>query len=109
MKAMERKTYYISLADGNISQVKSAASWNYQIQATDEEITQLRELFDQNYSSDWQSFWRSHIPYVEYHFDRPNDGYDNGLQQVFKMLYELGDEETKAHIKNQGLLEDRFE
>jgi len=58
---MERKTYYISLGEGNISQVRTANSWDYQIQATDEEITRLRELFDQNYSSDWQGFWRAHI------------------------------------------------
>lgn len=106
---MERKTYYISLGEGNISQVRTANSWDYQIQATDEEITRLRELFDQNYSSDWQGFWRAHIPYIEYHFDRPNDGYDTGLQQVYKMLYELGDEETKAHIKNEGLMDDLIE
>ncbi len=106
---MERKTYYISLAEGSISQVSTASSWDYQIQATDEEITQLREIFDQNYSSDWQGFWRAHIPFLQYHFDRQNDAYDNGLQQAFKMIYELGDEATKAHIKDQGLMDDIIE
>ncbi|KPB03290.1 MULTISPECIES: hypothetical protein [Bacillaceae] len=106
---MERKTYYISLAEGSISQVSTASSWDYQIQATDDEITHLREIFDQNYSSDWQGFWRAHIPYVQYHFDKTNDAYDNGLQQAFKMIYELGDEATKAHIKDQGLMDDLIE
>ena len=106
---MERKTYYISLGEGNISQVRSANSWDYQIKATDEEITRLREIFDQNYSADWQGFFRAHIPYIEYHFDRDNDAYDNGLQQIYKMIYELGDEETKAHIKNEGLMDDLVE
>ncbi|MEA3320757.1 MAG: hydrolase [Bacillota bacterium] len=106
---MGRKTYYISLAEGSISQVSTASSWDYQIQATDDEITHLREIFDQNYSSDWQGFWRAHIPYVQYHFDKTNDAYDNGLQQAFKMIYELGDEATKAHIKDQGLMDDLIE
>lgn len=106
---MERKTYYISLAEGSISQVSTASSWDYQIQATDDEITQLREIFDQNYSSDWQGFWRAHIPFVQYHYDRENDAYDNGLQQAFKMIYELGDEATKSHIKDQGLMDDIIE
>ncbi|WBL14217.1 hydrolase [Sutcliffiella sp. NC1] len=105
MVKMEKKTYYVSLAEGVITQVKTATSWDYEIQANDEEITKLRELFDQNYSSDWQSFWRAHVPYIQYHNDKQNDGYDNGLQLVFKMLYELGDDETKAHIKNEGLLD----
>lgn len=106
---MVRKTYYISLAEGSISQVSTASSWDYQIQATDDEITHLRGIFDQNYSSDWQGFWRAHIPFVQYHYDRENDAYDNGLQQAFKMIYELGDEATKAHIKNQGLMDDIIE
>ncbi|WP_339147390.1 MULTISPECIES: hydrolase [unclassified Sutcliffiella] len=106
---MERKTYYISLAEGSISQVSTSTPWDYQIQATDDEITQLREIFDQNYSSDWQSFWRAHIPFIQYHYDRENDAYDNGLQHAFKMIYELGDDATKAHIKNQGLMDDVIE
>ena len=111
MKGMNdmKKTYYIAIADGTITQVKTSTPWDYEIQATDEEITQLRELFDQNYSSDWQSFWRAHVPYIQYHDDKANEGYDTGLQQVYKMIYELGDEETKLQIKNDGLLENPLE
>ncbi|KAA0549007.1 hydrolase [Bacillus sp. BGMRC 2118] len=99
-----KKTYYISVADGEISQSRTASSWNYKIEATDEEIVQLREHFDQIYSSDWQGFFRAHTPYVQYHYDRDNDAIDNTMQQVFGLIHELGDEEAKKHIEEQGLL-----
>jgi hypothetical protein len=99
-----KKTYYITLSSGEISQLRSASSWNYQIEATEEEITQLREYFDQLYSSDTQGFLRAHVPYVEYHHDPTNDASDNTMQKVFKMIYELGDEQAREHIQSEGLI-----
>lgn len=101
---MLKKTYYISVADGEISQSSTASSWNYKIEATDDEIVQLREYFDQIYSSDWQGFYRAHTPYVQYHYDRDNDAIDNTMEKVFSLIHELGDDEAKKHIEEQGLL-----
>lgn len=99
-----KKTYYITLANGEISQLKSASPWNFKIEATDDEIDQLREYFDQNYSTDWQAFYRAHIPYIEYHHDPQNDAYDETLKNIYKMIYDLGDEETRNHISSEGIL-----
>ncbi|WP_096156853.1 MULTISPECIES: hydrolase [Bacillus] len=109
MMNVEKKTYYVNLGHGLISQVKSVDSYDYVIQANDDEIVTLREYFDQNYSSDWQGFWRAHVPYLEYHHDKQNDAYDDGLQKILQLVYELGDEETRAHIKDNHLMEARLE
>ena len=100
----QKKTYYISVAQGEISQVSTASSWDYKIEATDEEITQLREYFDQNYSSEVQGFLRAHVPIMEYHNDSTNDAYDETMKKIYTMLYELGDNEAKEHIKSQGII-----
>ncbi|MFC3884736.1 hydrolase [Bacillus songklensis] len=100
----QKKTYYITVGTGEISQLKSVSEWNYKIEATDEEITKLREYFDQNYSSDWQGFFRAHVPYLQYHYDRQNDGYDETMIRIYDMLYKLGDDETKDHIAQMGIL-----
>jgi hypothetical protein len=100
----QKKTYYVSIATGEISQVKTASPWDFQIEATDDEIIQLREYFDQNYSADWQSFWRTHVPYVQYHYDRENDAYDRTLMEIYKLIYKLGNEEAKAHIRSLGII-----
>jgi hypothetical protein len=100
----QKKTYYIDVGHGQISQSATASAWNFKIQANDEEITQLRELFDQNYSTEWQNFFRAHVPYVQYHYDRENDAYDTTIEQVYGMIYKLGDEEARNHIESMNIL-----
>lgn len=100
----QKKTYYITIASGEISQLATASPWDYKIEATDEEVIELREYFDQNYSTDWQGFFRAHVPYLEYHHDPSNDAIDVTTQKIYKMIYELGDNEAKEHIKSQGII-----
>lgn len=100
MMKEEKTAYYIQLANGEIMRTSTASPWNFRIYATDAEIIQLRELFDANYAVEWEGFFRAHVPYVQYHFDRPNDRYDDNLKKVYEMIYELGDEEAKTHIKD---------
>ena len=100
----QKKTYYIDVGTGEISQSATASTWSFKIQANDEEITQLRELFDQNYSTEWKNFFRAHVPYVQYHYDRENDAYDKTIEQVYGMIYKLGDNEAKSHIESMNIL-----
>lgn len=100
----EKKTYYVEVATGEISQSATSSTWNYKIEADDEEIIKLREYFDENYSIEWQSFFRAHVPFIEYHHDGENDAYDKTMKEVYSMLYELGDNDAKNHIESMGIL-----
>jgi hypothetical protein len=99
-----KRDYYIWLPNGQISQDPTASPWNFKIEATDEEITELREYFDQNYSNEWRNFFRAHVPYIQYHYDRENDDYDETLLKIYECIYKLGDEEAKKHIESMGIL-----
>lgn len=99
-----KKTYYISVGTGEITQSATDSPWNFKIEAADEEIIKLREHFDQNYSTEWKNFFRAHVPYVQYHYDRENDAYDETMVKVYKMIYDLGDEEAKEHIRSMGII-----
>ncbi|KAB7705839.1 hydrolase [Bacillus aerolatus] len=101
----EKKTYYISLANGEIMRQSTVSPWNFKIYATDDEITNLRELFDANYSTEWENFFRAHVPYVQYHYDRENDRYDGNMKKIYETIYELGDEEAKQHVKEMWSIE----
>ncbi|MCH1625419.1 hydrolase [Fredinandcohnia quinoae] len=105
MVGQPKKTYYIAVGSGEISQVKSASSYEYKIEATDDEINQLRSLFTNNYGNEIGTFVRAHIPFREYHHDPDNDAYDGTMQKVFQMIYDLGDEEAREHIRSEGILE----
>ncbi|MFD2446518.1 hydrolase [Bacillus sp. CGMCC 1.16607] len=100
----KKKTYYVSVGTGEISQSATGSTWNYKIEATDDEIIKLREYFDSNYSTEWINFFRAHVPFLEYHHDRSNDKYDETLKEVYGMLHQLGDQEAKAHIESMGIL-----
>ncbi|MCU9614290.1 hydrolase [Caldibacillus lycopersici] len=101
---MDKEKYYINVASGEISRNKTASSWHFEIEATAEEIKHLRELFRTMDSANLQSFVRSHIPFLEYHVDPENDIYDSGIIQVYKMIYQLGNQETKQQIREMGIL-----
>lgn len=101
-----KKTYFVSVGSGEISQLRTASPWDYKIYATDEEVIKLREYFEQNYSTDLQGFFRAHVPYVEYHYDPQNDAYDDTMQKIYALIYKLGDEDARCHIKSQGIITD---
>lgn len=100
----QTQTYYVDVGTGMISRNATGSTWSYKIEANDHEITQLRELFDQNYSTEWKNFFRAHVPFVPYHHDRENDAYDNTIQQVYGLLHQLGDDEVKQHIESMNIL-----
>ncbi|RHW30754.1 hydrolase [Neobacillus notoginsengisoli] len=100
----EKKTYYIAIANGEIFRNATSSPWDFKITATDDEITQLREFFDENYANEWLTFVRAHIPYMEYHNDRETKRYDDKLQTIYSYIYDLGDEEAREHIASMGIL-----
>ncbi|WLR41182.1 hydrolase [Bacillus carboniphilus] len=99
-----KKTYYISISSGEILTTATDSPWDFKIKADNDEITLLREYFDQLYREDWKGFFRSHAPYIQYHYDRENDHIDDLHKKIYKMLYELGDEEAKNHISSERLV-----
>lgn len=105
LEQQPRKTYYISIGSGEISQVKSGSTWEYKIEATDEEVRQLRNLFELNYSNEIETFLRAHVPFVEYHNDSSNDKYDSNMLQIYQIINQLGDQEAKDFIQSEGILD----
>lgn len=100
---MEEKTYYIEISSGEITQSATDSPWNFQIEATKEEIQTLRKYFDQNEGAELGNFFRAHIPFREYHYDKENDTQDQSLKQIYQFIYQHGNEETKQQIESMGI------
>ncbi len=100
----QKKTYYIEIGSGEITQSAIDSPWNFKIEATDDEIKKLREQFDIIDANEPTDFIRAHIPFKEYHYDQENDTYDEALKNIYGMVYKLSDNEAKKFIDEMGIL-----
>ncbi|WP_239615169.1 hypothetical protein [Cohnella mopanensis] len=99
----DRKTYYVSVGAGQVLEDKEAAAFEFAIHANEAELDKLQELFEEIQDADEDealSFKGS--PTIS---DSPeNDTYDALLQEVYRMLHELGTSETRQHIETMNIL-----
>ncbi|MFD1851184.1 hydrolase [Oceanobacillus bengalensis] len=101
---MEKSRYYINIGTGEISQEKYDNNDDFVVHATETEIGELRRIINHMQSADIGTFFRAHVPIVEYHNDSSNDAYDENLIVAFQMIHDLGDEKTQKHIESMGIL-----
>ncbi|NBI29344.1 hypothetical protein [Chengkuizengella marina] len=101
---MERKKYYVSVQAGSILEEQTAASYEFEIYASDKELTELEELFNFREDAEHTTFIRSFIPAMAYHNDQENDDYDEVLAGIYKKVHDLGTEETKRQIERMRIL-----
>lgn len=101
---MERKTYYVSVQSKTVMENQGDAAYEMEINATEEDLLRLEELFEEEEDYELGTYVRAHNPTVPYHHDRENDGYDAVLKEVYRTLHELGTAQTKKHIEGMGIL-----
>jgi hypothetical protein len=102
---LDKKNYYVTVGSSEILEPQETiGNFDFEILATEEEIDQLQELFEESEDAQDDTFFRAHIPIRLYHNDKENDTADYYLSQIYSKLYELGTDETKAHIKNMNIL-----
>ncbi|MEW9677074.1 hydrolase [Lentibacillus sp. L22] len=104
---MEKKKYFVNMGSQEISSVKYGNNEELVIYATEDEARELRGKMEGMNDADIGAFWRAHVPIMPYHHDQANDDYDSGITEALKMIYDLGNEETKRHITDMGVLGDR--
>ncbi|PLR97678.1 hydrolase [Bacillus sp. T33-2] len=102
----EKRTYYVSIESGEVLEEPAELQGYFKINATGEEVKHLREFMNENYKADLQTFVRSHIPFKEYHKDKEDVKYDKTMDEVYALIYELGDQEARDHIRNMGILDE---
>ncbi|GAB2543834.1 hydrolase [Gracilibacillus alcaliphilus] len=100
---MEKRQYFVNLATKEISQIPYGNNTSFTIEATGEEIFKLREKFDEVYHDEFGTFLRAHIPFLQYHEDPENQEYDQDLQEVMQMIYQLATPETRQAIQESGI------
>jgi hypothetical protein len=80
-------------------------NYEFEILASQEEVDQLQELFEETDNSSQSSYISSFLPWKGYYNNESNQEYDYYLTEVYRMLHKLGTEETKRHIESMNILE----
>ncbi|WP_066192629.1 MULTISPECIES: hydrolase [Gracilibacillus] len=100
---MEKRQYYVNIGTKEISQIPYGNNATYTIKATGEEVFLLREKFNEIQQDEMGTFVRSHIPFMQYHQDPENQEYDNDLQEIYQMIYQLATPETRQALQESGM------
>lgn len=106
---MDKNKYYINIGTREISLNLDGNNDDFIVYATEDEVFSLRELFDEIYNADVRSFYRAHVPAKPYHQDESNDEFDDGMKAAFQRIHDLGDETTRKHIDQMGVLKEEEE
>jgi len=99
-----RKPYYVSVAAGQILEDKEAAAYELEIRANEEELNRLQELFEEYASMDEAEVWHFlKRPIASVSYERMSAESGELTARIYRLLHELGTDETKAHIDSMHL------
>lgn len=101
---MQKKTYYIEVANGLILENQGDTSYELEIEATPDEIIELENLFEKRTDQDFELFIETHIPNKWDEVEADVQTYNEYLHSVYSMLYMLGKPTTKEHIEKADIL-----
>jgi hypothetical protein len=100
---MDKRTCYISVQARTIMENQGDAAYEFEIEATQEDIDKLQQLFVMMNEYDEGTYIRSHVPAMPYHHDSDNDLYDDTLKEIYSMIGNLGPKETSDHVVKMDL------
>ncbi|MBP0726651.1 hypothetical protein J5Y03_15945 [Bacillus sp. RG28] len=102
---MDKTRYYVSVQAKTITINQGDAAYELEIDATQDDVERLKQLFNNMDHNDFVSGFRTVLGIsMPYHLDEPNDRYDNNIKDVYRMLHNLGTAETKQHIREMHIL-----
>lgn len=104
-----KKRYYVSFDVGprtgqiHDQPVPHNPHYDYEIEATPEQLEQLEALFHQVAEDDTRTFYQAHIPYQTVDRMQASRQEDQQINAVYQMIYQLGTEQTKQVMREAGL------
>src|SRR5689334_4746700 len=87
--AMEEKTYFVSMDIGPRSgEIRTTMDMNnptydYEIRATDKELSRLQQLFEQVQKTDFATFFKAHLPYEIEERMMENKKEDQQIREIY--------------------------
>lgn len=99
----EKQIYYVSVSSKKI-EYQPDSNEQLTVTATVDEIDELQQLLDQVQLDDEKIQLRAPIPFKSADHDETTDKYNEDIIKVYDAIYELGTDETRAHIQEMNIL-----
>lgn len=107
---MEKQIYYVTVDVGpQTGEIRDEIDLNdpnydFEIEATKEEIHQLEELFERTQEKDISTFALAHMPYQTKDRAQKSREEDDQITKIYQMIYRLGTEQTKKRMRESGMV-----
>ncbi len=98
-----KKKYFVVPQTREILEERDQHTFEFEIEATPEEISRLQEWLTVMDANDFETFVNGHFWLIE-ETHQDNEQYDHALQNVYGMIYDLGTPETKRKMEEMGLI-----
>jgi hypothetical protein len=102
---MDKKTYYVTVQYGEIMEDPTAFNYDFVVNASEEELDQLEELFENTADAELATYTHGYALSLSTYYNEENTTYDNNLREIYKKLHELGTTETKEHIEKMNIIQ----
>lgn len=101
----EKRKYYVAVESGQILEDQGAASYELEIEATDQEFEQLKKILSKKNVENIGLFIDPHIPTEWDEVESDVQSYNDYLIQAYEQLYKLGTAETRKHIEENQIIQ----
>ncbi|GAB3067405.1 hypothetical protein [Virgibacillus ainsalahensis] len=100
-----KKSYFVTVDTQEIREISIPDSGiEFEIKANEEEKEELEALFMKKNKNAVDAANYIHKPFDEWGADEERDAYDQHMIEIYRIVYKLGTEKTKAKINELGII-----
>lgn len=96
---VDKQKYFVSVGSGEINEDPTVTPYQFEIEATPAQVTQLTRLFEAANGASGGSFLKMRALEAE-----KNQPYDEVLSSIYQTIHDLGDDQVKDHIASMNVL-----
>lgn len=96
---METYKMYVSVANQQVYHGKHDSPWEYEVDVPSAYVPIFHRLFTQINELEGRNFYRAHLPYIPYHYDKDNHDIDARTMRVYALIHEFTNDESKRFIE----------
>lgn len=101
---MQKNLYFVSVGGRSVLADQRAASYEWIIQATQEQVENLQGLLMLMQEKEEEAFPGYVFPWPDTEEASVNVLYEEALQNVYNEIYRLGTKDTRGHLIQYGIV-----